>query len=362
MLGYGSRFHEVYVIVFTLRAHNIQDPVQIRGNVWAYPTRSASRWRYPLDAYMEFKRVLRNDGESRCDIVSTQDPFETGLVGYLLRLRFGLPLHVQVHTDIYSEHFRKQTWLNRLRRFIGWFVLYRARCVRVVSERIRRKLVDHHAHLKDNVQVLPVFSGAQDIARTAPAFDLREQFPQFQYRALMASRLTPEKDLYTALDALAAVRERGIDIGLIIAGDGPEYDDLKEHARQLQITPAVEFVGWQDDVISLFKTADIYLLTSHYEGYGRTLMQAAAAGTPIVSTDVGIAGSELQHKKHALIAEPGDSRTLAKHLEAVVSDPDGARERAERAAAVAQQEGTFDEYLDAVRDGIVACYHSHSSR
>jgi glycosyltransferase involved in cell wall biosynthesis len=362
MLGYGSRFHEVYVIVFTLRAHNIEDPVQIRGNVWAYPTRSTSRWRYPLDAYLEFKRILRNDGESRCDIVSTQDPFETGLVGYLLRLRFGLPLHVQIHTDIYSEHFRTHSWLNRLRRFIGWFVLYRARCVRVVSQRIREKLVKHHGHLRESVQVLPVFAGARDMMRMTPAFDLHEQFPQFAYIALVVSRLTTEKDLYTALDALAVVREGGTDVGLVIAGEGPELDALKEHARQLQIIPAVQFIGWQDDLVSLFKTADVYLLTSHFEGYGRTLMHAAAAGTPIVSTDVGIAGSQLIHDEHALIAQPGDTETIAQHLETLLTDTERARTIAENAQAVAQEEGEFDEYLDAVRDGIVECYRSHSTR
>ncbi len=53
------------------------------------------------------------------------------------------------------------------------------------------------------------------------------------------------------------------------------------------------FVGWQNDLVSLFKTADMYLLTSAYEGYGMSLIEAGASGCPIVTTNVGIAKTSL---------------------------------------------------------------------
>ena len=92
----------------------------------------------------------------------------------------------------------------------------------------------------------------------------------------------------------------------------------------------VVFAGWSDDIVSYYKTADLFLLTSDYEGYGMTLIEAAAAGCPIVTTDVGAVG-EIITKDNALVCPVGDKECLAKQIRLAIENK-GMRERLARNA------------------------------
>jgi 1,2-diacylglycerol 3-alpha-glucosyltransferase len=78
---------------------------------------------------------------------------------------------------------------------------------------------------------------------------------------------------------------------LIIVGSGPRLASLRALATKLGISGSVAFESWVDQptIASYYKTADLFLNTSLFEGYGMTLVEARAAGCPIVSTDVGVA-------------------------------------------------------------------------
>lgn len=105
----------------------------------------------------------------------------------------------------------------------------------------------------------------------------------------MASRLTREKNIELALRAFALARKSVLEAGLVVVGDGDEKKRLLNVVRSLGISKAVIFEPWTDDLASYYKTADVFLNTSLYEGYGRTLVEARTAGIPVISTDVGVA-------------------------------------------------------------------------
>ena len=76
---------------------------------------------------------------------------------------------------------------------------------------------------------------------------------------------------------------------MLIVGDGNKKKMLEKKAKDLGIEGSVVFLGWQNDVITYYKTCDIFLSTSWYEGYGLSLVEAHSLGIKVVSTDVGIA-------------------------------------------------------------------------
>ena len=76
---------------------------------------------------------------------------------------------------------------------------------------------------------------------------------------------------------------------LLIVGSGPEEGSLKCKVESLKLVEQIKFEPWSNDLPSYYKTADLFLLTSFYEGYGMTLVEANACGCPIVATDVGVA-------------------------------------------------------------------------
>ena len=107
----------------------------------------------------------------------------------------------------------------------------------------------------------------------------------------MASRLEVEKNIDLAIKAFKEVVQKIPKAGLIIVGKGSEQGRLEALCLRLSLKQSVVFEPWADKqtLASYYKTADLFLNTSLFEGYGMTFVEAKAAGCKIVSTDVGIA-------------------------------------------------------------------------
>lgn len=258
-----------------------------RGNMTLYPASSVFPFARALKAITIGRRL-------RADIVTTQDPFESGLAGYIVARAIGAALHVQVHTDFLSPTYSRHSLLNHARAAIAGFVLRRARRIRVVSERIKRS-IEARYKLRAPIATLPIYT---DISRVdAPEMErLREKFAAFSKKILVVSRLEPEKNVARAVSSFAAASPK--DTCLIIVGRGSEAYTLKKLAETLCVRDRVFFEGWRDP-IAYYGLADLVLVSSEYEGYGLVVVEALGRGVPVISTDVGIA-----REAGAIIAEP----------------------------------------------------------
>ncbi|MBX2866351.1 glycosyltransferase family 4 protein [Candidatus Kaiserbacteria bacterium] len=267
MTTYGACFEELHVIVFAKKRLGFEK-TQIAENVWAYPTNSSSRWLYIWDAIR-----LARDIES--DVITTQDPFETGYVGMKVSKEKHIPLHVQVHTDFFSAGFQKHSFLNRIRLVIAERVIRRADRIRVVSEHIRNRITRHFKP-KAEISILPIFVNIEryrDLAKVS-----HEKF-----ELLFVGRLESEKRPYWALAALEHLREKGVDAHLTFVGGGALMKGLKRQAGE-----HVTFIGY-DDPLPHYAKADMVLVPSLYEGYGMVMVEASMTQIPVVATDVGVA-------------------------------------------------------------------------
>lgn len=216
------------------------------------------------------------------DVISAQDPFETGLLAWIFASVFRKALHIQIHTDFYALAFVHAHFLHHFRRLIAPFVLRRASRIRVVSEAVKESIENRIAP-KVPITVLPIFV---DTARFSDI--TRTKHPQFKIAFLVVSRLEKEKNITFAIEALKATRDAGHDAGLTIVGSGSEESKLKAHARLLGLERFVIFAG-EADPITHYASADAVLVPSKYEGYGMVIVEALAVGIPVIATDVGIA-------------------------------------------------------------------------
>ncbi len=309
---YASKMEEMHVIVYSLKHYDF--PEMHVGNLHVYSTASSNRLLYAFDAYMLGKSIVeKNKMQEGETVITSQDPFETGIAAYFLHLRFNFPFQLQLHTDLWSSYFKK-SYLNKIRFQIAQYLLPRAQAVRVVSKSVAQVLKKNWGVTK--VSVLPIFVDTlriiQEIEKTV---DLRKEFPQFQHIVLMASRLTVEKNIQVALTAMKKVIQKKPKTGLLIVGSGPEEKNLKNFIKSEELTKNVKFLGWKDDLLPYYKSADIFLLTSEYEGYGMTLVEAAAAGVPIITTEVGIAGSlPFKSGSNSFVCDVGDVTGLSKAI------------------------------------------------
>jgi glycosyltransferase involved in cell wall biosynthesis len=228
------------------------------------------------------------------------------------------------------------------------FLLPKARRIRVVSERIKRHLVTLISD-PPPITVLPIFVDISHIGSAKPSYDLHKLYPRFTTIILALSRLEPEKNIGLGIAALARLRDRFPGAGLVIVGKGSERARLEQAAQEQGIASQVALHGWADDTVSAFKTADIFLLTSDFEGFALTLVEAAAAGLPIVTTDVGLVGDVLKDEESALVCPSRDPGCMAGKLERLLSDAPLRRRLADNArrSVLDGLLKTNEEYLEA---------------
>lgn len=145
-----------------------------------------------------------------------------------------------------------------------------------------------------------------------------------------AGRLMAAKALDVALDALAAVE----DVALVVAGDGPDRAALEAQAALLGLGGRVRFLGptSRDDVLRLFRAADAVLLSSAWENFPHTVVEALAVGAPVVATAVGGIPEVVRDGENGLLVPPGDAAGLAAAMRRIVDDVH-LRERLAAAAA-----------------------------
>lgn len=326
---YGALFEELHIIVFTKTSAYLPKKVQIAPNTWVYGTHSVAKLFHISRAEkIAGSIIVDRKMSSGNSVVTVQDPFETGLVGARLKKKFGLPLHVQIHTDFLSPHFSRQFFLNSFRVRMAKKLLPQADAVRVVSKKIADSLsVSAEVKLKPGIvpTVLPIFVDINKFENSPATLDLKKKYSQFNFIILTASRLTTEKNIPLALEVFTKLVAIYPQIGLVIVGSGPEEVNLKWAAKQLGVEKSVIFEAWQNDLFSYYKTADLFLLTSNYEGYGLTLVEAVASRCPVVSTDVGIA-SELfdiaESSKNGSVCPIGGSECLFKSISQFIQNPD----------------------------------------
>ena len=152
---------------------------------------------------------------------------------------------------------------------------------------------------------------------------------------LFFGRLEYEKGVHDLIAALPKIRRAHPGTTLTIAGDGTQQDWLVEVARKHRVLKAVRFVGRTDHdrLLELLHRTDVAVLPSHYEPFGIVALEAAAAGAPLVTTDVGGLGEAVIDGRTGLSCPPRDVVALAAAVNAALDDPAAAQRRAVTARA-----------------------------
>lgn len=217
------------------------------------------------------RAIIRDARGKKVDVVTVQDPFWRGLIGLWVARRLRAALNVQLHTD-----FKMQPWWRRL---LGRWVLARADAIRVVSRQIEQDISAFH--LRAPVTVLPVYIDLEPFRSVT-----HRTHPRFEKTIGWFGRFESEKDPEAAVEILKGVRAAGIDVGLVMQGAGRLEGQLRACAAAAH--GAVEIIEWGDPR-EMLSVADVVVCTSRHESYGASIIEALAAGVPVVAPDVGVA-------------------------------------------------------------------------
>ena len=331
VIEYGHLFERLEIVVFSIHDANGANKMRmmrIGENITVYPTNSRNKLLYLIDAFLIIRKLIKNSKlkikNSRNDyVISCQDPFETGIVGAFIKLIYGLPLHIQIHTDLGHKYFRESSLLNKIRFMMSEFTLKYSDRVRVVSERIKKSV----QAFSNNIDVLPI---RMEVPQ-GQSLEIKKPFP---FTLIMVCRLEKEKNIETIFKAIKKLENK--DIGLCLVGDGSMRESLELLAKRLEVGDRILFVGWQNDLGPYYKMADAFISASHYEGYGVSTVEAGYHCLPLILSDTGIAGDIFKNDS-ALVCDAKDSDCFSQNILKIYEDKNLAQKMGEVARESAQK-------------------------
>ena len=163
-------------------------------------------------------------------------------------------------------------------------------------------------------------------------------------------RYAPEKNHALLLEALALVADRRPAARGLLVGVGDLEDELRRHVARLGLDGRVTITGERADAIDITAAADVFALSSDWEGLPMAVLEALALGTPVVSTDVGGIAYAVRDGATGLLVPPRDAESLAAAIERVLADGELARRLADGGRAFAAAElgeaAMADRYLE----------------
>ena len=188
--------------------------------------------------------------------------------------------------------------------------------------------------------------GARDVAVIPNGVTLPEETaaeagaPRRPFTVLYAGRLRTRKAVAVLLEAFARLRERVPDAELIVVGDGEQRPALEAQAERLGIAGATRFEGARphDAMPAYYRSADVFCLPSLYEGFPLAIVEAMAAGLPVVATAVAGVPEAVADGVTGRVVPAEDADALAEALAALAADPEGTRAMGDAGRARAARE------------------------
>jgi glycosyltransferase involved in cell wall biosynthesis len=313
-----GRGHEVAVVT-TAKAPPAQEPYRV---TWV------SR-RLPAGIRHAWISVVIARRAATCDVIYATSMVRRAALGAVFARR---PLVVKLVSDEVFERAARSSrfrgTLDEFQRVRGGLRLRFLRATRNAALRRAWRVLCPSAYLRDvalrwgldpeRVSVLP--NPAPELPALPGREELRAGLGLSGQVLAFAGRLSVQKELGTALEALAACPG----VTLAVAGDGPERPRLERQARELGVDAQARFLGAtsREGVLRLFRAADASLLSSAWENLPHTVLESLAVGTPVIATAVGGVPEVVRDGETGLLVPPRDPAALAATIRRFFEDGD----------------------------------------
>lgn len=174
------------------------------------------------------------------------------------------------------------------------------------------------------------------------------------FLAATVARLHPQKGHVYLLQAIFEIVKEIQDIHFLFVGDGPISSDLTNLISNLQLNDYVNMTGMYPDVLNILAVSDVFVLPSIYEGLPNSVMEAMAAGVPVIATDVGGTLELIEDGKDGILVQPADPAALADAITTLYYDHDLgqrlAKSAREKIVTDFSQENVTSRYIDLYMD------------
>ena len=262
------------------------------------------------------RRLRRLVRTARIDVVHAHSPMVAALARPALRTlpRRDRPALMGTEHNLWSSHHPVTRWANNLTLPLESVTI-------AVSDQVRASMPPRLARRTEvvihgvDVDAIASRRGERDAARA----ELR--VPSDQMLVATVANLRANKDYPTLLAAARQLADAGEPIQFVSVGQGPLAEQLEEKRDELGLGERFRFLGYREDPIRVLVAADVFCLSSRFEGLPISMLEAMAAGLPIVATRVGGIPGVVADGKEGRLVPTGDPAALATAL-AGLRDPD----------------------------------------
>lgn len=339
MLGESS---EIRIVTYTTRrsGYRRDDPAP---GLKLYGTASLLRATYLADCARLVRRIVKSGWTPTA--ITTQTPWEEGGLGALAARWLGARFLSQLHFELFAPEWRAQTLMNRWRLGVAKRVLRSATRIRVVSKPLRDQIVAHLGIDQTRIDVIPVgvnfVPSSVSVEAAKAALDERLTGKPL---ILFVGRLVAEKNLQLWLAVASDVVNRFPEAKFAIVGSGEEESQLRANIAERGLSNSVFVIGpiGHEKLPDVYRAADVFLLSSHYEGFGRVVLEAAFAGVPSVATRCSGPEDIIEHGVSGLLVDKHDRAGLAEAVVGILENPARRNELARAARASAQAQFSLD--------------------
>jgi len=332
----GTRFHTTLITGIAGRDEgDLSSAARARG-VEPVVIPELGRALHPMCDLVSLGKLVRLFRQLRPDIVHTHTA-KAGTLGRLAARLAGVPRIVHTfHGHVLEGYFSPAA----TRVFLG---IERALAritdrIITVSPRLRQALLGMGIGQPAQVEVVPLGLDLDRFLRAPKGQnDLRLalRIPAGTPLLGIVGRLVPIKDHPTLFQALTLFPDGSGAPHLLVVGDGERREDLQQLAHRLGLASRVHFLGWRIDLEAILSELDMVICCSRNEGTPVALIEAMAAGVPVVSSDVGGVGDLVVHGETGWLVPPGDPAALAQGIQRLLGDPELCRRLAVAARPVA---------------------------
>ena len=344
--NYGKVVEEYTIIVPTTE----QVTTKLADNVTVYGTGGSSKLMQFWRMYQLALPIVR---DQKYDVVTSQDTYFLGYLGYRLAKRFKIGLEIQV------LGVEKMNWL---RRQLTLFVLNRASTIRALSHGIYNRVEREFGIKTDRMHIVPIYVDTSVLGfepeklppedraiveRETKAFN--EQYGSF-CNFVCVNRLVPVKNIPLQINAVAKLKSEFPNLRLHVVGPG-EQGELRTLTKKLNVETEVIFHGpkYGVELNPFFTETDCFLLTSFSEGWGMVIVEAATAGLPVIMTEVGCAGEVIKDDESGFVIPVDDEAALLESMRKMLSDSELRARLATGAKESIASLPSFEEVLEMYR-------------
>jgi glycosyltransferase involved in cell wall biosynthesis len=239
--------------------------------------------------------------------------YHAGIIGRLLGKISGIQ-------TIFVHQAGPELFRNRVRSFFDRYTASLVTQYVVTGEFVRQILQNREQVKPQKISIIPngIDTHQFDLPRTRP-----EDWPAMAQSPVLGTvgRLSPEKGHFFFLEALAILHQNGADFQAIMIGDGALKEELLQKTRILHLEERLFWVGAQTNIPDWLSLLDVFVLPSQWEGISLALLEAMAAGVPVVATSVGGTPEVLTNGVNGLLVPPSDTEALAAAIFKLLENP-----------------------------------------